>query len=93
MEKERELFERLREFTVPELCDGAGVFSAMAVSYTHLQVVRQIHHGEGQGEGLAFLAAGHLQKEADQLFADGALGEDLHPLCLLYTSRDQGALL
>ena len=29
MEKERELFERLREFTVPELCDGAGVFSAM----------------------------------------------------------------
>ncbi|MBS5607750.1 MAG: RraA family protein [Enterocloster asparagiformis] len=29
LEKERELFERLREFTVPELCDGAGVFSAM----------------------------------------------------------------
>ena len=29
MEKERELFERLREFTVPELCDGAWVFSAM----------------------------------------------------------------
>ena len=29
MEKERELFERLREFTVPELCDGAGGFSAM----------------------------------------------------------------
>lgn len=29
MEKERKLFERLREFTVPELCDGAGVFSAM----------------------------------------------------------------
>ena len=29
MEKERELLERLREFTVPELCDGAGVFSAM----------------------------------------------------------------
>lgn len=27
MEKERELFERLREFTVPELCDGAGVFT------------------------------------------------------------------
>ncbi len=29
MEEDRELFERLRGFTVPELCDGAGLFNAM----------------------------------------------------------------
>lgn len=29
LEEERELIERLGGFTVPELCDGAGLFSAM----------------------------------------------------------------
>ncbi len=29
MEENRELFKGLRGFTVPELCDGAGLFSAM----------------------------------------------------------------
>ena len=29
MEEDRELFKGLRGFTVPELCDGAGLFNAM----------------------------------------------------------------
>ena len=50
------------------------------------EVVGQIHHGKGKGKFLAVLVPCQLQKIADELFADGALGENFYPLAQMATT-------